>query len=343
MTEKSVKEMNDKKTHSYKGPKWSFTLNNPTNKECEAIKLWAPHVAMAEIGREVGEEGTPHLQGDVIFKKGDNKRLSGVKKILPRACWYPTGNENASALYCVKEADMLLSVDNRQQGKDRDTDKIFTDILDGMTIHDAWMKYPRYMVTHYKGIERYFNEVNREKEQSNFTLKDFNWTPITDWSRSHIVWGESGIGKTQFVLAHFKNPLFVSHLDQLINFNKSEHDGIIFDDMEFSHLPRTTQISLLDQDQGRAIHIRNYIAQIPKNTKKVFTTNEKNGDIFKFVDDCGDKDKALIRRCKTYHTTIETRELPISGNGKQVSKGNIETCSPICDAENKYKHVVNFN
>lgn len=338
------KAQNDKRTAIYKGPKWSFTLNNYTETECESIRLWAPHIAMGEVGIEVGEEGTKHLQGNVIFKKGDNKRLAGVKKLLPRANWSATGNDNASALYCVKEGNMVLSVDNRQQGKDRDTDKIFTDIANGMTLHECWMKYPRYMVTHFKGIERYHMECNREKEQSNFTLADFpGWKPITNWETSWIVWGDSGIGKTEWVLAHFENPLFVSHIDQLIGFNKNEHDGIIFDDMDFDYLPRSTQINLLDINQSRAIHIRNFIAQIPRNTKKVFTTNTENGEIFRFIEECGDEDKALMRRVKFFNPTLKTREFPSLGTGKQVSKGNTETCSPICDAEKKYKHVVDFN
>jgi len=120
-----------------------------------------------------------------------------------------------------------------------------------------------------------------------------------------IFWGPSGFGKTQFALAHFKNPLFVTHLDELSRFNKAVHDGIVFDDMSFSHLPRNTQIYLLDQDNNRAIHVRYKTAKLPKHTKKIFTTNTR--EIFSWVDDSGMDDKALLRRAKIHHFISDLR------------------------------------
>jgi len=99
---------------------------------------------------------------------------------------------------------------------------------------------------------------------------------------SEVVVGDSGIGKTQYALSHFETPLLVSHMDDLRDFKADEHDGIVFDDMNFHHCPRTAQIHLTDKDQTRSIHCRYATASIPKNTRKIFTCNE-NG--FPFIED----------------------------------------------------------
>lgn len=84
-------------------------------------------------------------------------------------------------------------------------------------------------------------------------------------------------------------------MDDLIHFESGEYDGIIFDDMDFRHLPRVAQIHILDTDDRRSIHCRYTCANIPAGTRKIFTTNEDGGSIFSFPD------PALDRRCKIRH------------------------------------------
>lgn len=62
---------------------WCFTLNNYTDVEYAGL-LSAPHDYVI-IGKEVGENGTPHLQGYIVFL--NRKRLAGCKKLSPRAHW----------------------------------------------------------------------------------------------------------------------------------------------------------------------------------------------------------------------------------------------------------------
>jgi hypothetical protein len=72
----------------------------------------------------------------------------------------------------------------------------------------------------------------------------------------------------------FECPLVVSHIDDLGDFDASRHDGIVFDDMSFAHLPREAVIHLVDWDLDRSIHIRYKRALIPARTRKIFTSNK---------------------------------------------------------------------
>lgn len=90
---------------------------------------------------------------------------------------------------------------------------------------------------------------------------------------SLVLVGPSGCGKTTWASRVAPKPaLLVTHMDDLKKLT-DEHKSIIFDDMDFQHLPRTSQIHLVDQDMPRSIHCRNTIATIPKNTPKIFTAN----------------------------------------------------------------------
>lgn len=92
--------------------------------------------------------------------------------------------------------------------------------------------------------------------------------------------GPSGIGKTTWAKINAPKPaLFVTHMDDLKKLRK-DHKSIIFDDMSFVHLPRETQIYLVDEHNPRSIHVRYGTVKIPAGIQKIFLSNV---DIF--VDD----------------------------------------------------------
>lgn len=83
---------------------WCWTLNNPIAEEFDS--LTSDVYTYSVVGKEVGEEGTPHAQGYTIFKK--NQRLSAVKKLLPRAHWeVRKGSHEQASDYCKKDGDFM--------------------------------------------------------------------------------------------------------------------------------------------------------------------------------------------------------------------------------------------
>lgn len=63
--------------------RYVYTLNNWTVDEKEQLLAVASQYHV--VGEEVGSNGTPHLQGFVVFIS--NKRMSALKKINSRAYW----------------------------------------------------------------------------------------------------------------------------------------------------------------------------------------------------------------------------------------------------------------
>lgn len=147
-----------------------------------------------------------------------------------------------------------------------------------------------------------FWKTQHTKKVTQASFKIFNRPEITDWTTSWLIHGKAGTGKTQWALSHFKNPLLVSHIEDLQEFDEEEHDGIVFDDMSFKHLPGQAIIHLLDQDLERSIHNRYANASIPANTKKIFCHN--NADIFYPTADTSEEQmNGINRRFKSIRIT----------------------------------------
>lgn len=83
---------------------WCFTLNNWTEAEFNILK--AVLCVYLVIGKETGENGTPHLQGYISFDS--RKRLGAVKVFAPRAHWeVARGSPKQASDYCKKDGDFF--------------------------------------------------------------------------------------------------------------------------------------------------------------------------------------------------------------------------------------------
>lgn len=86
---------------------WCFTLNNFSETDMIKIKTMFDHGHFNYLlfGREVGAEGTPHLQGYVQCKK--RLRLKQMKQLLGPRCHIEQaqGNVFQNQLYCKKDGD----------------------------------------------------------------------------------------------------------------------------------------------------------------------------------------------------------------------------------------------
>jgi len=95
-----------------------------------------------------------------------------------------------------------------------------------------------------------------------------------NFSKTIVIIGQPGCGKTTWAKKHAPKPaLFLRHLDVLSQI-KPEHKSIIFDDLDFNHLPVSTQKYLVDYENICHIHCRYRVAKIPKGVVRIITGNE---------------------------------------------------------------------
>lgn len=88
---------------------WSFTFNNYDVTSRDSLACYFSSIGAKYImGYEVGEQGTPHIQGHVEFKK--KLRLTALKKIDIRIHWERTRNIDASRDYCKKDGDYVTNM-----------------------------------------------------------------------------------------------------------------------------------------------------------------------------------------------------------------------------------------
>lgn len=242
---------------------WVFTLNNPTDEEIQFFENIDCNRIV--VGDEVGDSGTRHLQGFITFSRAH--RLAALKKLSPRAHWECAKTADA-ANYCMKEK-ILINRDNRKQGHRSDINSLKALIDSGSDLmeireqhYGLYLRYKRVIL----------EDMALKKAKVEIVYTEFN-TPFIDLDEHPVVSivGPSGIGKTQYAKAHFKNPLLVRHIDDLKNF--TDHDGIVFDDMDFTHWPPTSQIHLTDVEENSSINVKYGTALIPRGTKRIFTCN----------------------------------------------------------------------
>lgn len=108
---------------------WCFTMNNYSSDDEERLNSVDLNIVEYLVyGREVGESGTPHLQGLVVFYK--KKRMNGVLTVLGQCHVSACKNVVCSISYCKKDGD-FVEVGQRKSKptKSSDLDLVLNDIV----------------------------------------------------------------------------------------------------------------------------------------------------------------------------------------------------------------------
>lgn len=256
---------------------WCFTINNPLLSDTIDPALCVYLV----LGKEVGALGTPHLQGYAWFHK--KQSLRQLKGLNARAHWeLAKGTPYQNKVYCTKDGDFqefgIFPTAPGPSHKKKIDDGAYSLVLEQATVAQGLAlvksKRPRDYCLHGETIERNLKKHKFVPTKALYALDAFSRGALP-LIKATFIWGPSNTGKTQFALAHFQNPLFVSHIEKL-KLLSSDHDAIVFDDMSFKHWPPEAVIHLLDLECDREINVRYGTVTIPAKTVKVFTHNTSN-------------------------------------------------------------------
>lgn len=162
-----------------------FTLNNYTEaEENEIYEFCEAKAQFAVVGRERGEEGTPHLQGFINLI--GRARFSAIKKVMPRAhLEQAKGTDQENLEYCTKEdPEPYILGEPQTAGKRNDLKKTTEMILSNTPMSTVAQECPETFVKYSRGL--------RELAQTVQKPRDVNDPPTVIWLH-----GEAGVGKTR--------------------------------------------------------------------------------------------------------------------------------------------------
>lgn len=268
-----------------KGVLWTFTLHNPD----KPLDLHPKMQCMVYQKEKAPTTGTIHYQGCFKLLNRNGVKFKTAQKYVPFGTHLvpSRGSWKQNYDYCTKTAtrvdgtepvvlgDLPQDPDAKPSEESALKKLIMLAKVPGTTIRELIEADPETWARNHNSLDKIMNIYGIEPVKSKYSWRDFDTLLIAfEPVKTLIFIGPSGIGKTQFALAHFQNPCFVSHIDDVRTYDPKTHDGIVFDDVEFTHWPLSAQIHLVDSDQPRSLHARFSNVKIPANTRKIFTCNE---------------------------------------------------------------------
>jgi len=210
-----------------------LTLNNYTEEEFELLKELKYKYII--IGDEIGENGTPHLQGYVNFSNSTS--FNTIKKACPRAhIEVAKGSPRQNYEYCSKQQIKYEDGTRPEPGKRKDIDKIkeYIETTDNPNMSDVIDSF----ATSLQSI-RLAEVMLKYKEKPRQTKPKVEW-----------YYGETGTGKTRQALEEYPNA-YIKDNDNKWWEGYDSHETIVIDDLRHDTFPFNQLLRILDRYPNR--------------------------------------------------------------------------------------------
>lgn len=210
---------------------WCLTLNNPTPEDDGIMrKICKDFGKYGVLGYEVGEQGTPHIQGYIEFKNAQT--LAQLKKKHDRCHWEKRrGSQEEARDYCLKDGNYWESAEFEKNQPGRRTD---IELTRNLVKQGATMKQICEVASSYQSIRTAevlykYMEVKRD------------WKPSVYW-----FWGATGTGKTR--QAYEMVPDAYTSMANVKWWDGYSGDAnVIIDDLRPHDMPFNVLLRLLDR------------------------------------------------------------------------------------------------
>ncbi len=114
------------------------------------------------------------------------------------------------------------------------------------------------------------------------------WNLTTGWDRAKttlFMYGPTGAGKTTMARHLLPCALFVRNLNALKDWRHGTHNGIIYDDIDWSNFSREKILHILDVESDSQIRILYGIATVRAGTPRIITSNKEPAQDFPHYDE----------------------------------------------------------
>lgn len=253
--------------------------------EWQAFEALTDEFVYIVVGREVGENGTPHLQGFVYFK--NPRSLPGIKKVglFKRAHLENAKGTNKQASdYCKKDGNFIeKGTLPNQSGKRTDLEEVYDKVKNGASVDDiAWENPSTYQFAH-KALGK-LEDIRLRKLRRNFMTEG-------EW-----IFGPTGCGKSEYAFSH--EGAYIYPYDNGWWDGYKCEDTVIIDEFR-GQLPFNELLRMVDKHPNYNVR-RRCREPMPFVSKKVvITSSMPPWEVFKKLDE-SDSLKQLYRRFKIF-------------------------------------------
>lgn len=280
-----------------------FTLNNYGEGEWTSFLEWKECSYLC-MGREVGDSGTPHIQGYIELKK--KKSLRTLKKFNSRAHWEPRrGTGEQAATYCKKDGNFVETgkIKTPGQGKRNDLASI-PELLNKHKSVRGILKERECNIQQIRTAEKYLTYLEEPR----------NWKPHVTW-----IWGASGVGKSKLAWQLSEASDTYSKDGEKWWDGYDGHETVIMDDFRAGNMKFNYLLKVLDRYPLR-VEFKGGYRQL-RAKKIIITTILHPENVYQLE---GEPIKQLIRRIDDVIFVREEIEGPRFVEVGEVANGETE-------------------
>lgn len=204
----SNKSHNTHNTHNMsRARSYVFTVNNWTEEHQTKLRMFAPSCKYLVFGREVGESGTPHLQGYLTLKSA--KTGTALSRAVGFTDWrweVAKGSPHQNKVYCTKGGDFEEFGDIPTPGKRTEFEAFKDAVKDGVRdMKQLREEHPMVCAKYPRFVREYLDDHAPRVATPDIALTDWQQQliemikqPPPDRKIVFVVDVEGGRGKTTF-------------------------------------------------------------------------------------------------------------------------------------------------
>lgn len=163
-----------------KARNYCFTINNYTQTDIDwIIKLFNERGKYLIYGKEVGKEGTPHIQAYIELK--ENTTFNTIKKYIPRGhIEVAKGSQEQNIKYCSKDGTFTEMGEKKKPGERTDIIQIKDAIINGShkNFGEVMTEFPEVTHKYFFWCKELFNYKDQIKQNKLMEEVLKNFKPI---------------------------------------------------------------------------------------------------------------------------------------------------------------------